>query len=77
MACVVHRLEGDPAAERKARPERHAVERHFEVGAREAHAVDAARLHGAGFAERLGDLGPVRLGGEGRRREGDGGNQRV
>ncbi len=72
----IHRLEGDPAAERKARPERHAVERHFEVGAREAHAVDAAGLHGAGFAERLCDLGPVRLGGEGRRREDDGANQR-
>ena len=55
-----HRLEGEPAAERKARLERDAVERHFEVGARQAHAVDAAGCTRAGFAERLADLAPVR-----------------
>ena len=62
--AAVHRLERDPAAERECRPDGDAVERHLQVGARKAVAMDVAG-YGGGPAQRFVDLLPVDLLGAG------------
>jgi hypothetical protein len=52
----VRLFEREPPAERKAGFERDAIERGFQIGARQADTVDTARHRGAGFPERISDL---------------------
>ena len=63
---AVHRLERRPAAQRQCRPDGDAIERHLQVGARKAVAMNVAR-HGGGSSQRLVDLLPVDLLGAGGR----------
>ena len=60
---VAIRPEGEPGAEREARFELDAIQRHMQIGARQADAIDAAGHFRAGFAQRRGDLAPVHFGG--------------
>ena len=55
---AVHRLERGPAAERQCRPDGDAIERHLQVGARKAVAMDVAG-YGGGAPQRFIDLLPV------------------
>jgi hypothetical protein len=64
---IADRLEGEPAAKRKASLQRDAIEAHLQIRARQSHAVDTASLDGARLAERLADRVPVGLGSEARR----------
>ncbi len=55
---VPHRLEGNPAAERKRRPDRDAVQRHLQVRPGKAPAMNSAADR-SGSTEDAVDLGPV------------------
>ena len=55
---ALHRLERRPAAEGQCRPDGDAIERHLQVGARKAVAMDVAR-YGGGPPQRFVDLLPV------------------
>ena len=67
--AAVHRLERRPAAERQCRPDGDAIERHLQVGARKAVAMNVAG-HGGGASQRFVDLLPVDLLGAGGRAHG-------
>ena len=74
---VPHRLEGDPAAERKGRPDRHAVERDLKVRAGKTPAMNRA-ADGSRSAKNPVDLGPVdalRIGSHNRRQHGAAGRE--
>ena len=59
-------LERQVAAERERRLDLHAVERHREITAPYADAIDAARHFRAGTTDRLGDGIPIGVGGAAR-----------
>ena len=76
---VPHRLERDPAAERERGPDRDAVERYLQVGARKSVAVNGA-ADGAGSSENSVDLRPVDalgIGSRGRRQRDTAGNDKM
>ena len=58
--AAMHRLEGDPAAERQCRPDGDAIERHLEVGSRKAVAMNIAG-YGGRPAQRFVNLLPIDL----------------
>jgi hypothetical protein len=55
-ALLAHFLEGQPAAERKAGFQLDAVQSDLEIGARQAHAVDAAWRRRTGLSKSRADL---------------------
>jgi hypothetical protein len=58
--AILHRFEAEPSAERQGGLDCDAVERHLQVSAGNAVAVDSA-LHRGRFAKRRIDFGPVSL----------------
>ena len=62
--AAMHRLERGPAAERQGRPDGDAIERHLQVGARKAVAMNVAG-YGGGPSQCFIDLLPVDLLGTG------------
>ena len=67
-ALVAHLLEGQPAAERKAGFQLDAIQRDLQIGARQAHAVDATRRRRAGLSKSLADLRLPVIGSNGKTR---------
>jgi hypothetical protein len=61
-----HFLESQPAAERKAGLQLDPVQSDFEIGARQAHAVDATQRRRAAFPKGLADLRLPVIGGNGK-----------
>jgi len=67
-ALIAHFLKGEPAAECEPGLQLDPVERDFQIGAWQAHAVDAARRCRARLSKRLADLRLPVIGGNGQTR---------